>query len=165
MRQLRLVSLLAFSLLAALAVAGNAGAAKDLPHVMGAGSTAALPFVQLNARATAPADLASSAPAVGSFRASTSFGTLSGTVECIAMLTDTSLAVGGSLDVPVTDKGATYPDFILLVETAGNDVSHVHLVVGNLAFIPDCGLPLFFSSPPINHLPEDLIAQGRLGFH
>jgi hypothetical protein len=166
MRHYRLFSLSAFALLAALAVAANAGAARDLPHVTGAGRTAALPFVQLNARATAPADLATPAPAVGSFRASTtSFGTQSGTVECIAMLTDTSLAISGSLDIPITDNGFTYPDFILLVETAGNDVTYIHLVVGDLAFIPDCGLPLFFRSPPINQLPEDLVAQGHLGFH
>jgi hypothetical protein len=132
------------------AAAGTAGI------ITGAGSTASGGFVELNARLLAPVS-GLTAPAAGSFRSSgTGFGDLTGTVTCVGMLNPTTAAVSGVLDEPVTSGSFTYPNFVVTLELDSPIADALILVSIGGGIPPDCGVPLFFMSPPWYLVAEPL---------
>jgi hypothetical protein len=146
-----------------LCAAGLAAAADGL-HLAGAVSTSGGVFVQLNARMN-PAG-GNQAPATGGFRASgTPWGEMSGTVTCVGSASPNQISIGGRLDSVLTIGGVTAPDFVLLLTTDGREVTNLVVTPADLTLLPDCGLPLFFSSPPLQGRPENDVVQGHIDAH
>lgn len=134
------------TLVAAAAVAGALVAASsafaDATKVEGSGSSADMESLVLSARGDETA-------ANGFVRVRGSFfGDLGGQVTCIGSLPELpAVAVGGTLDSPVSFGGSTWPFFYVRIagdkspttrEFASVKVSTIPL--------PDCGLPLLFEA-------------------
>jgi hypothetical protein len=151
-------------LFGAILFAASSALAADGLHLGGAGSTSGGVFVQLNARVSP--DGRNPAPATDTFRAKgTPWGEMSGTVTCSGTVGLNQISVGGRLDSALTVGGFLDPDFVLVMTTDGREVTNVFAIPADLTLLPDCGLPLFFSSPPLQGRSENDVVQGHIGVH
>jgi hypothetical protein len=137
MRRNRIVGLGVLLFVATLCAASPAAGANGV-HLAGGASTAGGVFVQLNVRADP--GLGNPAPATGA----------------------NQISLGGRLNSAITTGGVTAPDFVLLITTDGREVKNVFASPANLTLLPDCGLPLFFSSPPLQGRPENEVVRGHI---